>query len=245
MSALQILSGGAAHGLVASVAPRFRAMTGLDIEGEFGAVGVMAGKLRDGTRADIVVLTAAIVADLARENLVAGSSIADIGRVQTALAVRTGDPPVAAHDAETLRAAFLAADAIFVPDTKASTAGIHIASVLLKLGIADQVADRLRIFPNGATAMRNLAASSAVRPIGCTQSTEIISTDGVMLSGSLPEGYDLATVYTAAIATKADKAEQARALIDLLTGTEQRELRARAGFLETGSPDGAQRNPGS
>ena len=232
MSALKILSGGAAHGLVAGLAPRFRALTGLDIEGEFGAVGVMANKLRDGTRADIVVLTAAIVADLARENLVTGSSIADIGRVETALAVRAGDPPVAASDAATLRAAFLAADAIFVPDTKTSTAGIHVASVLAKLGIADQVADRLKIFPNGATAMRNLAACSAARPLGCTQSTEIISTDGVKLSGALPKGYDLATVYTAAIATKADKAEQAQALIDLLTGTEQRDLRRRAGFLD-------------
>ena len=71
MSSLKILSGGAAQGLVASVAPKFKAMTGLDIEGEFGAVGAMADKLRAGTPADIVVLTAAMIADLARENLVA------------------------------------------------------------------------------------------------------------------------------------------------------------------------------
>jgi molybdate transport system substrate-binding protein len=231
MSALKILSGGAAHGLVAGVAPRFKAMTGLDIEGEFGAVGVMAGKLRTGTQADIVVLTAAIIGDLVRENLVAVASVRDIGRVETALAVRAGDPPVAAGDAETLRAAFLAADAIFVPDTKASTAGIHVARVLAKLGIADQVADRLKIFPNGATAMRNLAASDAARALGCTQSTEIISTEGVVLSGSLPDGYDLATVYTAAVTAQAEKAEHAEMLIDLLTGAEQRELRTRAGFL--------------
>ena len=93
----------------------------------------------------------------------------------------------------------LAADAIFVPDTKASTAGIHVAKVLAQLGIADEVAARLKIFPNGATAMRELAASDARRPIGCTQSTEIISTNGVMLSGSLPPGCELATMYTAGI----------------------------------------------
>ena len=63
MSSLKILSGGAAQGLVASVAPKFKAMTGLDIEGEFGAVGAMADKLRAGTPADIVVLTAAMIAD--------------------------------------------------------------------------------------------------------------------------------------------------------------------------------------
>ena len=156
MSSLKILSGGAAQGLVASVAPKFKAMTGLDIEGEFGAVGAMADKLRAGTQADIVVLTAALIADLARENLVIPASISDVGRVETAMAVRAGDPLVAAKDAASLRAAFLDADAIFVPDTRASTAGIHVAKVLGQLGIADEVAGRLKIFPNGATAMRNL-----------------------------------------------------------------------------------------
>ena len=232
MSALKIFSGGAAHGLVKSVTGQFREMTGLDIEGEFGAVGVMAGKLRAGVQADIVVLTAALIADLVGENLATAASVRDIGRVETALAVRAGDPPVVARDAAALRAAFLATDAIFVPDTKTSTAGIHVASVLAKLGIADEVAERLKIFPNGATAMRSLAASTAARPIGCTQSTEIISTEGVMLSGALPQGYDLATVYTAAIAARADKAEAAQVLIDLLTGAPQRELRTRAGFVE-------------
>jgi molybdate transport system substrate-binding protein len=233
MSSLKILSGGAAQGLVASVTPKFKAMTGLDIEGEFGAVGAMAGKLRAGTPADLVVLTSATVAALAGENLVVGGSVADIGFVETAVAIRAGDPSLSVGDTAALRKAFLAADAIFVPDTKVSTAGIHIAKVLQQLGIADEVAARLKIFPNGATAMRNLAASTAARPIGCTQSTEIISTTGVMLSAALPKGCDLSTVYTAAVTTRAADAKQAQALIDLLTGIEQRDLRERAGFLGT------------
>jgi molybdate transport system substrate-binding protein len=131
-----------------------------------------------------------------------------------------------------LRAALLAADAIFVPDTKASTAGIHVAKILQQLGIADDVAARLKIFPNGATAMRHLAESDAVRPIGCTQSTEIISTKGVVLSGSLPPGCELSTLYTAAVTTRAADPLHARALIDLLIGTGQARLREAAGFLK-------------
>jgi molybdate transport system substrate-binding protein len=231
MNSLNILSGGAAQGLVASLAPRFKEMTGLDIAGEFGAVGAMADKLRKGTPTDIVILTAKIVADLAGEGLVLPASIAELGLVETALAVRASDPLVTARDAAALREAFLAADAIFVPDTKASTAGIHVAKVLQQLGIADAVAGRLKIHPNGATAMRHLAASDAVKPIGCTQSTEIISTPGVVLSGSLPAGCELATMYTAAVTTRAAHGEQARRLIDLLTAADQRSLRERAGFL--------------
>jgi len=127
----------------------------------------------------------------------------------------------------------LAADAIFVPDIRASTAGIHVAKILQRLGIADDVTGRLKIFPNGATAMRSLAETDAARPIGCTQSTEIISTPGVILSGSLPPGCDLSTMYTAAVTTRAASARQAEGLIDLLIGVDQRELRERAGFLSS------------
>jgi molybdate transport system substrate-binding protein len=226
------LSGGAAQGLVASLAAKFKALTGLGIEGEFGAVGAMADKLRKGVPADMVILTARMIADLAKENLVAGDSISTIGLVETAIAVRAGDPLVSVNDAGSLRAALLAADAIFIPDTRASTAGIHVAKVLQHLGIADFVAARLKIFPNGATAMRHLAESDAIRPIGCTQSTEIISTKGVILSGSLPPGCELSTLYTAAVTARAADPLQARALIDLLIGTEQARLREAAGFLK-------------
>jgi molybdate transport system substrate-binding protein len=230
MTSLNILSGGAAQGLVASLTPQFREQTGLDIAGEFGAVGAMAGKLRQRMPADLVILTATLIADLARENLIAGPSAADIGRVETALAVRARDPLLPVRDAPGLRRALLEADAILVPDTKASTAGIHVAKVLQQLGIADEVAARLKVYPNGATAMRYLADSDAERPIGCTQATEIISTKGVKLSGPLPPGYDLSTVYAAAITTTAVHPRQAQTLIDLLTNPGQHELRTRAGF---------------
>jgi molybdate transport system substrate-binding protein len=231
MSQLNILSGGAAHGLVAGLTPAFKAKTGFDISGEFGAVGGMADKLRNGIATDIIILTNALVAKLTDEKLVVPSSIADVGLVETALAVRSGDPKVTVNNANDLRAAFLAADAIFVPDIKASTAGIHVAKVLAQLGIAEEVATRLKVYPNGATAMGELAASNAKRPIGCTQSTEIIATKGVELSGSLPKGCELATMYTAGVTAGAAHASEAHTLIKLLTSPEAREQRARAGFL--------------
>jgi molybdate transport system substrate-binding protein len=233
MTSLTILSGGAAHGLVASLAPRFKAETGFDLAGDYGAVGAMADKLRQGRPTDLVILTAALVASLAGEQLIVPASIRDIGLVETALAVRAGDPKLSVRDASDLREALLAADAIFVPDTRASTAGIHVAAVLNRLGIAYEVGSRLKVSPNGATAMRQLAQSDARRPIGCTQSTEIITIEGVELSGALPKGYDLATMYTAGIAARAVHAPAAQTLIDLLISDEAGQLRAQAGFLDT------------
>lgn len=232
MSSLNVLSGGAAQGLVASVAPAFKAQTGFDVAGEFGAVGAMADKLRAAQPTDVVILTDALISRLVEEKLVVAATVGNVGRVETALAVRAADPLVSPKDAGTLREALLASDAIFVPDTKASTAGIHVAKVLAQLGIAEDVAGRLNIYPNGATAMKHLAASGAQRPIGCTQATEIICTSGVVWSGALPPGCDLATMYTAAVTAQAAAPEQARRLIDLLTAADAQALRLRAGFLD-------------
>jgi molybdate transport system substrate-binding protein len=231
MSELKILSGGAAQGLLGSLAEKFRELTGLSISGEFGAVGAMASKLREGTPADILVLTSALIADLVREERVDRVSVADVGRVETALAVRDADPLVSVHDAAGLRKALLDADAIFVPDTKTSTAGIHVAKILAQLGIAGDLEDRLKIYPNGATAMRHLAESVARKPIGITQSTEILNTKGVKLSGALPKGCELATVYTAGVVAGTAHAKEAKVLIDLLTSSNQSQLRESAGFL--------------
>lgn len=230
MTTVNILSGGAAQGLVRGLSEAFKARTGLGIDGEFGAVGIMADKLRARTPTDLVILTQAILAKLAAEKLVNPSSIADVGKVETALAVRSRDPRVIVKTETDLREVLRSADAIYVPDTKASTAGQHVARILDQLGIAYEVASRLKIFPNGATAMRELATSTATRPIGCTQATEIIATDGIALSGALPPGCELVTMYTAGIAARAAHPKEAAALIALLTGADHRELRQRVGF---------------
>jgi molybdate transport system substrate-binding protein len=227
---LTILSGGAAHGLVTALAPKFKAATGADIDGTFGAVGAMRDRLIAGAPADMLILTSALIAELTRTGHVVAGSAADLGAVATAIAVRRGDPAPAVDDADTLRAALRAADGIYFPDPKLATAGIHFAKVLDRLGIADEVAPRLRPHPNGAAAMAALAAASGARPIGCTQVTEILNTAGVTLVADLPPDFALATVYTLGICAKALVPDLARAFAALLSGEASRDLRGRIGF---------------
>ena len=231
MKKLRILSGGAAQGLVESLRPAFEAETGCSIDGTFGAVGAMRARLLDGAPADLVILTRALIDGLARDGHVVGATAADLGTIETAIAVRRGDAAPPVGDANALRAALLAANAIHFPDPEQATAGIHFAKVLKDLGIDAEVAGRLRTAPNGATAMKALAASTARRPIGCTQATEILSTPGIVWVASLPPGCALATVYTAAVGAKAEAATEAARLLALLTDAAGREARRRLGFI--------------
>jgi molybdate transport system substrate-binding protein len=227
---LAVLSGGAAEGLVAALAPRLKAEAGCEVDGVFGAVGAMRERLLAGADADVLILTRALVDELTRQGHAVAGSAADIGRVATAIAVRGGDPAPPVGDAAALRTALLAADEVHCPDPRQATAGIHFAGVLDRLGIAAEVGPRLRAHPNGMTAMRALAAAGSSRPIGCTQVTEILATAGVMLVAPLPEELGLATVYTAAVCTRAARPDAARALIALLCSDEGSEARRRAGF---------------
>ncbi len=227
---LQILSGGAAQGLVHALSAQFKANTGCEIEGTFGAVGAMKDKLLSGAPADMLILTSALIADLVRSGHVAAGSAADIGTVPTAVAVRTGDPAPQISDADALRNALRAADGVYFPDPKLATAGIHFAKVIEALGLTEELKTRLRTYPNGQTAMRELAAAKSTRPIGCTQVTEILNTPGTTLAGPLPKGLELATIYTCGICTKSREPGPARQFAALLTGAAANELRERLGF---------------
>jgi molybdate transport system substrate-binding protein len=231
VKSVRVLSGGAAQGLVEALLPAFEARTGWRIDGAFGAVGAMTARLLAGEPADVMILSRALIDGLAREGHVVAASAKDIGAVQTAIAVRRGDPRPAVASAAELRAALLGADAIHLPDPEQATAGIHFAKVMKELGIWNEVANRLKPAPNGATAMRALAASQDRRPLGCTQATEIIATPGIVLVALLPPGCDLATVYTAAIATKNAASGEAAELIALLAGEAGRHARWRLGFV--------------
>jgi molybdate transport system substrate-binding protein len=228
---LNILSAGAAKGLVTALQSQFGDDTGAAIEGDFGAVGAMREKFLAGEPCDVLILTAAHIDALTQQgHLVAGSG-GPLGRVRTGVAVRAGQPLPAVSDASSLAASLKAAvKGVYIPDPVRSTAGIHFVSILEKLGIRGDVEPPLTPAPTGAMAMRGLAQSSDVPSIGCTQITEIKYTEGVTLVGPLPDEFGLATVYSVAVCGRTTQPDLARRLADLLTGKASESLRAAGGF---------------
>ena len=227
---VRLLSGGAATGLVARLAERFAADTGQEIEGDFGAVGGMRDRVVSGEQIDLVILTRAIVEQLADQGFVEAESVTDIGQVVTGVAVLEGTtaPDVSSPDA--LGAALGNATALYVPDTLQATAGIHVAKVVDALGLKEQLEGRIHEFPNGQTAMAEMARSGDARALGSTQITEILNTPGVVYGGPLPDPHGLSTMYTAAVSTAAAQPRDARKLIELLALKENASIRESVGF---------------
>jgi molybdate transport system substrate-binding protein len=227
---LHVLSAGAAKGLVQALQPRFTERTGADVAATFGAVGAIREQWAAGAPCDVIILTAAMLDEMAAAGHIAADSRRPLGRVFTGVAVRAQAPRPAIDTREALRTSLAAASALYCPDTSRSTAGIHFLRVLEHLGLREAARPRLREYPNGATAMAQLAAEGPPAAIGCTQVTEILYTPGVELVGKLPREFELATVYAAAVCARAGDRTGAHRLIELLSGAESDALRGASGF---------------
>ena len=223
---LKLLSGGAAQALVG----RLKNRCAQEIEGTFGAVGVMRDKLLAGQACDILILTQALIDELADQGLVRRDTAAPLGVVKTGVAVRAGDARPDVSTPEALKAALRRAPGIYFPDPEKATAGIHFMKVLKTLGVDEELRERIRTFPNGAAAMGAMARVPDAGPIGCTQVTEILLAPGVDLVALLPSAFELATVYTAAVCAQARSPKVAEAFVRLLAGGEAAAERKACGF---------------
>ena len=227
---VNLLSGGAAQGLVTQIKERFEAQHACRVISTFGAVGMMKDSLLAGTPCDVLILTDALVAQLTASGQLVAGSAGELGAVKTGIAVKTGDKPVDVSSPAQLKAVLQSARGIYFPDPVKATAGIHFMNVLRQLGLETALADRLHPFANGATAMKAMAEAEGTGLVGCTQGTEILYIDGVELVAPLPKEFELATVYTAAVCAQARQTQAARDLIALLTSDENAALRLACGF---------------
>lgn len=227
---IHLLCAGAAQGLIKAMEPRFADELGVAPAGRFGAVGVMKEALLAGEPCDVMIVTDAMIGGLIAGGTLRAEGRAPIGRVRTGLAVRNDQTPPDVSSPKALATALRNADALYFPDPQRATAGIHFAHVMRQLGLEAGLRERLHTYPNGATAMRALAASDSPRALGCTQVSEILFTPGLRLAGALPQRFELATTYTAAVSPRSAQPALAQRFIALLADPSTWPLRAACGF---------------
>ena len=231
---LHLLSGGAAQGLVAHLQGSFKAQHLCSISGTFSAVGQMKAALLAGAPCDVIILTDALIAELMASGHLLIGSAKNVGVVKTGVAVKSGDKTVDVSTPEKLKATLQAAKGIYFPDPIKATAGIHVMKVLKALALDVELASKLHVHPNGATAMKAMAEAEGDLGtgglIGCTQITEIVYTPGVDLVAPLPKEFELATTYTAAVCASSTQPKSAAALIDLMASADTAALRLASGF---------------
>lgn len=229
MILLNILSAGAAQSVVQKIVADLKRENAYEVAAEFGAVGAMKARALSGAPVDVMVLTDSMIDELIASGFVAAPR-ADLGRVGTGVAVRAGVAKPNVAGADGLRSALLAASVITFPDPAIATAGKIVMACLDKLGIAAQVQERLKFFPNGNAAMNWLAANGDERAIGITQNTEILPIAGVTYVGPLPDAFQAKATYAAGVVARSLQRAVALEFISRLTSPAAKPMLAAAGF---------------
>lgn len=167
-------------------------------------------QLEQGADVDVVIMSNEGLKELMAAGRIATGSEAELATVLLGAAVRAGAPKPDIASIDTFKQALLKARLVVMPG---STGGIFVKNeVLTKLGIADRVP--LKMVPRGTESTGILAAGEADLAIGPV--SELVSQPGIELVGPLPEGVQLAQVFTAAMVKTAHNSEAARKLIEFL-----------------------------
>jgi molybdate transport system substrate-binding protein len=230
MATLNIISAGAMQAVVTTLIPVFEKTSGATVSATYGAVGQQKARVLSGEPADVILLTPEMLDDLAATGWVVPGSQRTLGRVGMGVVVPKGHPAVDVSTPDTLRAAMLAASVVVYPDPQIASAGRNFDNALIKLGIRDALADRIRHFPNGNVSMTWLGEQRIPGSIGVTQVSEIKPIPTVDLLPTFPAELQVITAYGAARAAKGGEPALGQVFFDLLCSARGREVIVGAGF---------------
>jgi molybdate transport system substrate-binding protein len=217
---LRVLSGGAAKSLVDPLAARFpRGKVAV----QYQPMGRLVESLAQGAEVDLVIVTEETLPRLERENRVQRGA-KPIARVGIGVAVNEKAPSPDISTVEAFRRTLLAAKSVVYIDPKVGTSGKHVAEVLARLGIADEVNAKAKLGQGGYIVE---PVGRGEIELGIHQISEILPVKGVKLVGPLPAELQKYTTYVAApVKATALTAE----FIAYLTGPEARARLAAAGY---------------
>ena len=191
---------------------QFEAATGHKIAVTYGLAAVLKTKFLEGAPADVLILTAPIIEDLAKQGKVVTESRKDVARSGVGLAVKAGAPKPDISTAEALKAAVLAAKSVGYSREGAS--GVAFARALERLGIAEQVKAKYK--DTGTRAGEMVAAGEI--DLAAAQIPELMAVPGVDVVGPLPAELQTVTIFSVGLTAGAHDNPAARALIDFLAG---------------------------
>jgi len=197
--------------------PRFEA-TGHKLTLVLGTSGGINKRIADGEPGDVIVSTSSGIEGLGRAGKVTAGTSVPVARSRVGLAVRKGAPRPDISTPEALKQTLLAAKAVAYSDPAGGGAsGIHLAKVLERLGIAQQVNARARLgraVPNGEAVVKG-EADLAVQQI-----PELVAVPGVEVIGPLPGDLQNTTDFSAAVLATSRDPAAAKALVDFLRSPE-------------------------
>lgn len=205
---------GAARAGFEILAPAFERATGHKVTAVFDLPPALVRKADAGDPFDVLILSYD-VQSLIKDGKLASDSRAVLGRVGVGVAIPKGSPKPDFSSVEAFKRALLGAKLIATSGEGSS--GRYVASLVQRLGVADQVLPKIRSGPGGASAAM---LSKGEVDFAVTGLPPLIGVPNIEWLGYLPEEIQSWLVFSGGVNVKAQQPEAGRALLKALTSPE-------------------------
>lgn len=202
---------GAARRAYTTLAPQFESATGHKLVTQFDLPPALVKKVDAGEPFDVLILSYDVEA-LIKQGKLAADSRTVLGRVGVGVAIHKGAPKPDFSTVAAFKQALLNAKAITTSGQGSS--GRYVDSLLVRLGIADQVKPKIKSGPAGASAQ---LLSRGEVDFAVTGLPPLIGTPDIEWLGYIPEEIQHWLIFSGGIAVKAKEPEAGRALLKFLT----------------------------
>lgn len=224
---LRVLTGAGMSVPVKALAASFGARHGAEVSVVSDTAGGVQKRMEAAEKFDLVIATEAVMGALAKQGRIAAAP-ARLAQMVAGIGARKGAPKPAIADKAQVKATLLAARSItYVDPAFGGITGVFFLSQADKLGIGKEVRAKAVLRRNGAGVADAVAAGAA--QYGVTLVSEMLPNRNVTV-WPLPDPLQMTTIYAAAIASNAENAMDAGALLDDLRGPKGREESLKAGL---------------
>jgi molybdate transport system substrate-binding protein len=200
------------------LSPIFEKKTGNKLTISYDLAAVQKKRILDGDRADVIILTRAMMEDLAKQNKLASPEIVNVAGTPVALAARAGAPKPDISTADAFKQTLLSAKSISYADpARGGLSGVVAGKAIERLGISEQMKAKTTLVPGAQSP--DLVAKGEVE-FGIAQASEIVPVAGVQLVGPLPGDLGSLTLFTGGVGAGTASADAAKAFIVFLSGPE-------------------------
>ena len=224
---LNVLTGAGMSMPVKALASAYAQRTGAHVSVVSDTAGGVQKRIEAGEKFDLVIGTTAVLDNLTRAGKVSGQH-ADLAQMVAGISAKRGTPAPAIADSGQVRATLLQAKTIaYVDPASGGITGVFFLQQADKMGVGQQVRTKAVLKPNGTGVAEAVASGEA--QYGVTLISEMLPNKGVTV-WPLPNDLQMTTIYTAAIATNAENAMDAEALLNDLRGPAGRDASLNAGL---------------
>ena len=212
---IKVIASAAVKEAVLDLVPAFEKSSGHKVTTIWAGTEAITKRISGGEVVDIVLIAAPNIDKLISEGKLVTGSRADVAKSGVGVAVRTGLPKPDISSGEALKKAVLAAKSVAY---SSGPSGFYVADLFKKMGIADQIKDKVTQTPSGVQVGEVVARGEA--DLGFQQVSELLHVTGIDYLGPLPADIQQITVFSAGLHAAAAAPEAAKALVKFLTGPE-------------------------